>query len=82
MKKAERLRCLPDRRPEGAGASPEARLFLFGMQRQGFAFELHEDGKGVRMRGPRGRFTDQQRLALRAMLHEIRDLLTEEERPQ
>jgi len=57
-------------------------LFLFGMQRQGFAFELHEDGRGVRVRGPRGRLSEQRRLALRAMFHEIRDLLTEEERPQ
>ena len=79
--RVEQIRCSRDRRPQGGGISPEVRMFVFGMQRQGFAFELHEDGRGVRMRGPRGRFTDQQRLALRAMFHEIRQLL-EEERPQ
>ena len=79
--RVEQIRCSRDRRPQGGGISPEVRLFLFGMQRQGFAFELHEDGKGVQVRGPRDRLGEQQRLVLRAAFHEIRQLL-EEERPQ
>ena len=48
----DRVRCLPDRRPEGAGISPEVQMFLFLMQQQGFVFELRADGRGV-LDGPR-----------------------------
>jgi len=73
-----RIRCPRDRRPQGAGISPEVRLFVFRMQQQGFAFELREDGR-VRV-GP-GRISSEQRLVLRAMFHELKELLKEEQRP-
>ena len=75
----ERVKCGRDRRPPGAGISPEVRMFVFRMQQQGFAFELLEDGR-VRV-GP-GRVSGEQRLMLRAMFHEIKELLEEEQRPQ
>lgn len=58
MKRAERMRCLPDRRPEAGGISPEVRLFVYAMERDDFCFEVREDGRGVRVRGPGDRFTD------------------------
>jgi len=67
-----------DRRPPGASVSPEARTFVFDMERRGFRFELA--GGRVRVR-PGDRVTQAQRVVLRGCFHEIRQLLTEAERP-
>jgi hypothetical protein len=71
-----RVSCPRDRRPPGAEPSAAARLLVFAMQREGFSFALREDRRGVLVR-PGDRVSQRQRLVLRALFHEVRDLLME-----
>ena len=77
-----RITAARDRRPPGEGISNETRWFVAVMRRAGFEFTLENDGKAVRVQ-PHGRpVHDSQRIALRGVACEIRDLLIEEEKPQ
>ena len=78
----ERGRCLRNRRPKGAGISIQVRLIVAAMTQKGITFELRKNHRGFVVR-PGHLVTEQQRLVLDGMFHEILDLLIEEEeRPQ
>lgn len=72
-----RVSCPRDTRPPGVPPSSVARQLVFEMQRAGFTFSLREDGRGVRVR-PGDRVSEHQRVALRGLFHEIRDVVRAE----
>ena len=69
-----------DRRPRRAGVSPTARMLVHEMQAEGFEFTVRDNGVMI---NPGARVTDEQRRALRAVYHEVKEILiAEKERPQ
>ena len=74
----ERVHAPPDRRPQETGVSPVLRMYVYGMQNDGFTFTLQERGR-FRVAGKR--VSAQQLLVLRGCFHEICELLQAEEKP-